>query len=346
MNFIGHKHYNKKLVSKPIKPKPKPKKKKKKEKVKPSFPQTKSRKLHPVQSQQPMTINIFNIPPNMNQAQGAVHLPNRLGHKVPKSSKSPESPKSSEWSETDDQDYGFEKFEPKPKLKKFKGEKIKLEGDGREAIEERLRDISVHDSSYGSDKDSDYRAIDYHGRIDRIENPNDWNESDGSEASYQRDSGAPYPKRYFKNSVEKEGYIEDMLNDKLYKKRMERFDSDKPPATVYESLMRNNRNDETPKDKRDTREEMRLQRIARFEPPIGNSGIDTPSQNTHSDLDSINMSDISDSDSFDNYGTEAIEEEKANESDDSSDSEGYHFDSDDSEDSDGYVFNDENDYNI
>lgn len=264
MNFIGHKHYNKKLVSKPLKRlKPLKSKKKKikadktdKKKLKPSFPQTKSRALHPI-NPQAMTINIFNVPSDMNEAVGKIRLPNRLGINEPL--------------QEEDRDYGFEKIEPKKKVKKFKGDKIKLDGDGRDAIEERLKDISIHDSIYGDDKDSDYRAIDYHARIDRIEHPNDWDESDQSQVSYYRGSNDPDPKRYFKNPEEKEGYIKEMLNDELYKKRIERFDSNKLPETYIRTLIRNNRNVETP---RDTREEMRLQRIARFEPPIGNTGID------------------------------------------------------------------------
>jgi hypothetical protein len=272
MNFIGHKHYNKKLVSKPLKPlKSKKKKKKKikadktdKKKLKPSFPQTKSRALHPI-NPQAMTINIFNVPSDMNEAVGKIRLPNRLGiNEIPL--------------KEEDRDYGFEKFEPKKKVKKFKGDKIKLDGDGREAIEKRLKDISVHDSIYGSDKDSEYRRYDYTGRIDRIENPNDWDGSDGSDKDYVKDLGVPYPKPYFKNQEEKEEYIGEELDNELYKRRMKRFDSNKEP-TILETLMRKTRDyDETNIGKqtiipKDTREEMRINRIARFEPPVGNTGI-------------------------------------------------------------------------
>lgn len=288
MNFIGHKHYNKKLVSKP-KPKPKLKKKKQKKQIK-HFPQTISRNLQSADPQPPMTINIYNVPSDMNQASGSVQLANRMGHKIPRQTQTDEA----------STDHGFTSFPPKPKLKRFKGKKIKIPGDGREAIEERLKDISVHESSYGSDQDSEYRMYDYAGRINKIEqDPEDW--SDESDDDYEKTLGVPYPKAYFKNQEEKEDYIENRIDDELYKRRIERFDQKSETQNEIENRKTRDFN-EVSKMKllpKNMQEEIRHQRIKYFEPPIGNIKVDT--------------------DSIDDYVNKHYEEEKASELDSNDD---------------------------
>ena len=87
MNFIGQKHYNKttkKIVKQPVKKKPKPKPKTKpKDKKTKRFPQTKSRPLQGGGGQ-PITINIFNTPNDLNNAVNRVNLPNQAGFTTPR----------------------------------------------------------------------------------------------------------------------------------------------------------------------------------------------------------------------------------------------------------------------
>ena len=281
MNFIGHKHYNKKLVSKP-KPKPKLKKKKQKKQIK-HFPQTISRNLQAADPQLPMTINIYNIPSDMNQASGSVQHANRMGHKIPRQTKTDHST-----------DHGFTSFPPKPKLKRFKGKKIKIPGDGREAMEDRLKDISVHESSYGSDQDSEYRGIDYRGRMAKIEYPDASSDSE-SETESTKALNVPYPKAYFKNQEEKEDYIENRIDDELYTRRIERFDQKSETRNEIENRKYRDQLDKlTELLPKNMQEEMRLQRIKHFEPPIGNireeekaSELDSNDDydNIHEDMD-------------------------------------------------------------
>lgn len=85
MNFIGQKHYNKttkKIVKQPVKKKKKSDKKVKDKKY--SFPKVKSRPLQKAQQQQPITINIFNTPNDLNNAVNRVNLPNQAGFTTPR----------------------------------------------------------------------------------------------------------------------------------------------------------------------------------------------------------------------------------------------------------------------